>query len=75
MEIKRILQLQIVFGKTHEGRFIGKSLLPLIENSLNNPELSKTKIISCSNCGLVLEEEMFSNGCMNCGSKDFELID
>lgn len=74
MEIKRILQLQAAFGKTPSGRFIGKSLIPAIENALNNPDFSTAKIIECSNCGLVLSEENYSNGCQNCGSKDFELI-
>jgi len=74
MDIKRILQLQTAFAKTPEGRFIGKSLIPVIENSLNNPNLLSVKIIKCSNCGLVLDEERFSNGCPNCSSKDFELI-
>jgi hypothetical protein len=74
MDIKRILQLQGVFNKTPSGRFIGKSLIAVIDNSINNPELTTVKMIKCSNCGLVLDEQYFSDGCKNCGSKDFELI-
>jgi len=74
MDIKRTLSLEMTFAKTPTGRFVGKSLINVIENSLNNPELSTAKIISCSNCGFVLEEEMFTDGCKNCGSKDFELV-
>jgi len=74
MDIKKTLSLEMAFAKTPTGRFIGKSLIPVIENALNNPELATAKMIECSNCGFVLAEESFSNGCGNCGSKDFELI-
>ena len=75
MDIKDILTLQMIFSKTPDGRFIGKSLIPIIGNSLNNPEIAKAKIkmIKCGNCGLVIDEQYFSNGCKNCGSKDFQL--
>ena len=74
MNIDQILKLQILFKKTPEGRFIGKSLISQIENSLNNPNLISEKIIKCSNCGFVMTEDIFTEGCKNCGSKDFELI-
>ena len=74
MDIKTILNLQFIFAKTPTGRFIGKSLINVIENALNNPDITKAKMIECSNCGFVLPEENYSNGCLNCGSKDFELI-
>ena len=74
MDIKTILNLQLIFAKTPTGRFIGKSLINVIENSLNNPDLSTVRIIECSNCGFVLDEQYFADGCKNCGSKDFELI-
>ena len=73
MDIKKILSLQIIFGKTPSGRFIGKSLIPVIENALNNPELSTDEIIECSNCQFILPELYFSSGCPNCSSKDFQL--
>jgi len=74
MDIKRTLQLEMAFAKTPTGRFIGKSLINVIENALNNPDLAKAKMIECSNCGFVLDEQYFGSGCINCGSKDFELI-
>lgn len=74
MDIKRILQLEMAFSKTPMGRFIGKSLINVIENTLSNPELNNVKMIECSNCGFVLDEQYFTDGCRNCGSKDFELI-
>jgi len=72
MDIKTILRLQTIFGRTPIGRFIGQSLIPMIENSINNPELQDEEIICCSNCGFVLEGNYFYNGCKNCGSKDFD---
>ena len=74
MDIKTTLSLQAIFCKTPTGRFIGKSMVSVIENSLGNQNLPSAKMIGCSNCGFVLDEQYFSNGCLNCGSKDFELI-
>lgn len=74
MNLIKILELQIIFGKTPEGRFIGSSLMALLKNCLRDPNIMSLKMISCSNCGFVAEEELFTDGCKNCGSKDFELI-
>lgn len=74
MDIKKLLSLQRVFKKTQDGRVIGETIIPLIENSLSNPDLLSVKMIKCSNCFLVLDEQYFFDGCRNCGSKDFKLI-
>jgi hypothetical protein len=69
---KWILELQVKTRRTSKGRDIGDSLMPIIENSLRNPELEDASMMECRNCSLVLDDEYFSDGCSNCGSKDFD---
>ena len=75
MDIERILSLQAIFGKTPDGRYIGKSLIPVINSLMSDPEIKSKTMIQCRNCYLVLSEEYFVDGCKNCNSKEFEIID
>jgi len=63
------LEVQLKTARTPKGREIGKSLLPEIENSMNNPKLAEAAMVACRNCGLVLDEKLFADGCKNCRMK------
>jgi len=64
-----VLEVQLKTRRTQTGRVIGETILPIIQNSLNNPELEKADMIECRNCHLVLDDEYFTDGCRNCGMK------
>lgn len=68
------MEVQKKTGRTPKGRIIGKSLIPKIENSLKDPKVDSAKMAECNNCGFVINEEYFFDGCMNCRSKDFEQL-
>jgi len=68
-DIRWILEVQAKTARTPKGRTIGEPLLPEIENSMNNPKLAEASMVACRNCGLVLDEGLFADGCKNCRMK------
>lgn len=74
MDIRRILELQKIFGKTKSGRKIGDKAMAWVEKTLHNPESEMEKITECLNCQIILDSVYFSDGCLNCGSKDTKLV-
>ena len=71
MERKRILELEVMLGRTPEGRYIGESLLDKINSVIEgNEDLSSFTM--CKLCGLQMKSDFFQAGCPNCGCKDLE---
>jgi rubrerythrin len=71
MDTKRILELQVMLGRTPEGRNIGEAVLEKITAILDSGEDPKS-LTRCKLCGLQLDTNAFANGCPNCGCKDVE---
>ena len=73
-DIHWVLEVQLKTRRTQAGRVIGQAVLPIIQNSLNNPELANADMIECRDCHIILDDEYFTDGCRNCGSKDYDMV-
>jgi rubrerythrin len=70
MPVMLILGAENVLGKTPSGRYIGESMKLRLRNAVNNPNPQDTSYQECLNCGFVMEDPYFAEGCPNCGCKD-----
>lgn len=71
MDKKRILELELMLGRTPNGRYIGESVLEKIDLLLKEPEV-KNGFTRCKLCDLQMNSDAFASGCPNCGCKDIE---
>jgi len=74
-DIRWILEVQKKTGRTEMAKVIEKPLMAMIENSLADSELDSAKMAECNNCGFVIDQDRFFDGCPNCTSKDWTPID
>lgn len=71
MDKKRILELELMLGRTPGGRYIGEGVLEKIDALLKEPEV-KGRFTRCKLCDLQMDVDSFASGCPNCGCKDVE---
>ena len=62
----RIIPMQRIFRRTHTGRSIRSDAAALLARASD----SSRGLVECPNCGFVLGEEYFVNGCPNCHSRE-----
>ncbi|MCK9433905.1 MAG: hypothetical protein M0R32_03580 [Candidatus Cloacimonetes bacterium] len=72
MDKKRILELELMLGRTPSGRYIGESVIDKIDALLKNPEPKIESFTRCKLCDLQMDSDSFQSGCPNCGCKDIE---
>ena len=71
MEKKRILEVELMLGRTPSGRYIGESVLEKIDSLIKTID-DKIPFTRCKLCDLQMDSDSFSSGCPNCGCKDIE---
>ena len=69
-DLQFILRTQLVTGRTQNGREIGVKMKDPIRASLSMAERPSEGFQECINCGFVVLDEYFADGCPNCGCKD-----
>ena len=74
MERKRILELEVMLGRTPDGRYIGEKILEDISAVLENGDELKS-FTRCKLCGFQMVSDAFFAGCPNCGCKDTEELE
>jgi Zn finger protein HypA/HybF involved in hydrogenase expression len=72
MDKKRILELELMLGRTPSGRYIGESVIEKIDALLKNSESKIESFTRCKLCDLQMDSDSFQSGCPNCGCKDIE---
>lgn len=65
----RVIGIQLALGRTHTGRTIHPDAMKLLAAPLTQ-EGMRRGLVECSNCGFVLSEAAFVNGCPNCKSRE-----
>jgi Zn finger protein HypA/HybF involved in hydrogenase expression len=72
MHIKQILLLQKILERTKRGRTVSSECSSVSEGALSMGDFKLGSFTECLNCQIVLPNDNFSDGCPNCGSKDFQ---
>ena len=74
MNINKILQAQVLLGRTYSGREVGDKAIPFVHSTMEAlPSSSdESNLLECLNCSFVADTRGFSSGCVNCGCKDFD---
>jgi predicted Zn-ribbon and HTH transcriptional regulator len=64
----KVIGIQLALGRTHTGRTIHPDAMKLLDKPHTIEDLRRG-FVECSNCGFVLSESVFANGCPNCRSR------
>ena len=75
IELRQILHVQSILGRTKQGWALGKGMLDASSGSMSEVDTDGFMAMECLNCGLVLSAELFAAGCPNCGCKDHDIIE
>jgi len=76
LKIKVILQAEETFKLTPAGRVIDNDLVITRMRQLLQQNDWSMRFIECFNCGLIMDEKSFTQGCPQCGCKnEFDFYD
>lgn len=66
---KKIIDLQLVLGRTHVGRVLNSASKDMLNYSYDE----ERGYCECNNCCFVAYKKAFINGCPNCNSREKQL--
>lgn len=74
MTTYELAENQKLIGRTPYGRNITKKALQLVDQTLATPETERNNLLECSNCGIILHQDLFAEGCPNCLVSDIRKV-